>query len=170
MRVSQDTSAQMSLDFVIGMGIFLMAFLFVLIAIPGMFTPFQSNSDELTMTADRVAMTMTETILPVTSPTGELLPNIVDIGKFSTLNAALSGSGNLNERNALGLKTNDRTYNIEVDILYENGTMVVASNNVKAGNENIGQSRRFVYVRDPNSMNGNDVYPGQKAILVVRVW
>jgi hypothetical protein len=170
MRMSQDTDAQMSIDFVIGVGIFLMAFIFVLIAIPGLFTPFQSNSDELTMTADRVATTLTENVLPETAPTGELLPGIVDISKYDDLKGVLSGSGSLAKRDSLGLKTGDRTYNLEVDILYENGTKLSAPDNLQTGGQNIGQSRRFVYVRDPNSANSIDVYPGQKALLVVRVW
>jgi hypothetical protein len=123
MRMSRDTDAQMSIDFIIGMGIFLMAFMFVLIAIPGLFTPFQSNSDELTMTADRVSTTLTENVLPVTSADDEVLPGIVDISKFSDLSDALSNAGtSLAKRDSLGLKTNDRTYDLEVDILYDNGT------------------------------------------------
>jgi hypothetical protein len=169
--MSRDTDAQMSIDFVIGVGIFLMAFIFVLIAIPGLFTPFQSNSDELTMTADRVSTTLTENVLPETSPTGEVLPGILDIDKFTDLSDALSDAGtSLAKRESLGLKTGDRTYNLEVDILYDNGTKLAAPDDAHAAGDNIGQSRRFVFVRDPASTNSTYVYPGQKALLVVRVW
>jgi hypothetical protein len=56
MRPQRKTSrAQTPLDFATGMGLFLLATLFVFVFVPGMFAPFSDTAREETVAADRVA-------------------------------------------------------------------------------------------------------------------
>lgn len=53
-----DESGQLTLDYLVGITIFLLALVFVFQYTTGLFTPFESSSDEVTMIADRVATTV----------------------------------------------------------------------------------------------------------------
>jgi len=170
MKAIKDDGGQMSIDFLIGIMIFLIAFIFLFAAIPSMFTPFQSNSDELTMIADRVAATLVENELCITAGTNESLPSIIDIAKVDLLNDRLSNPA-IEEatRKKLGLDNGNTVYHLQVLLQLDNGTTISIPGNDKPGNQNVGQSRRFVYVRYMNGY-GTAYYPGLKALLVVRVW
>jgi len=171
-RLRKDNSGQMSIDFLVGISIFLLAFLYLIANIPTLFVPFQSNSDELTMAADKVAATLVESELANTTDAGMPLPGIIDYSKFDALNAKIAGDSE-DTRKKLGLGTGSRPYNLEI-VLQEysdssDATNITISDGNKAGNSNVGQSRRFVTVRY-NNRTGIDNFPGIKAVLVVRVW
>lgn len=169
MRVGKDDGGQMSIDFLIGITIFLLAFTFLFAAIPSLFAPFQSNSDELTMTADRAGVVLVENLLVANTSNNMPQPGIIDIDKFNDLNAKLNGPDQVNVRKALGLDAGDCIYKIQVVLQQENGTNLIIPNNDQPGNQNVGQSRRFVFVRYHGTGNPAN-YPGLKAVLTVRVW
>jgi len=169
MGIVNNNYGQISIDFLVGITIFLLAFLYLITSIPTLFIPFQSNSDELTMMADKVAATLVETELANTTEANTPLPGIIDYSKFIDMKNNMStSSGSLETRKSLGLDTGDRVYNLEVILQEYNDstsafTNYTISDGSSAGNSNVGQSRRFVMVR-------NNDFPGTKAIMVVRVW
>jgi hypothetical protein len=182
MRVEKDNSGQMSIDFLLGITIFILAFLFLIMAIPQMFTPFQSNSDELTMIADRVGSTLVENELVSTNAMGEPLPGIVNAAKVNdlrdTLNDPVLGEA---KRNSLGLDYGGaHPYQLQIELEYcdpnQDGSARIPDSekfpNIDPGNQNVGQSRRFVYLRDLGASGTDKIkyYPGVKTIMVVRVW
>lgn len=180
MRVGKDDGGQMSIDFLIGVTIFILAFLFLIMAIPQMFTPFQSNSDELTMIADRVGATLVEKELTATNDGGDLLPGIVDVAKITALNNELdkpNDQDTIGKRKSLGLDNGVSVYHLQVEIMEyrDDGTdilphiMIPQTNSINPGSQNVGQSRRFVYVRDSGA-SGVSRWPGYTSIMVVRVW
>ncbi len=167
MRNEYNCDGQISIDFLVGITIFLVAFLYLITSIPTLFIPFQSNSDELTMMADKVAATLVESELANTTAAGTPLPGIIDYSKFTRLNERINGDS-IGTRKALGLDVGDRVYSLEVILQEYNDstntfTNYTISDGSSAGNSNVGQSRRFVMVR-------NNDFPGTKAIMVVRVW
>ncbi|MCD1294744.1 hypothetical protein CUJ83_06995 [Methanocella sp. CWC-04] len=147
----------------------MIAFIFVFAFIPGMFTPFQSNSDELTMTADRVGMTLVETILAKNN-SGTIMPGIVDLNVFNNLKSGIESPSSPADYNnlmrSLGMDINGKIHNLQIIVEDEDGTEYKINGGITPGNENVGQSKRFVYMRDSNPAN----YPGKMAILTVRVW
>jgi hypothetical protein len=181
MRIRSDSNGQLSIDFLLGVTIFIMAFLFLFIAIPSLFTPFQSNSDELTMIADRIGTLLVESEFAMTSDTGEPMPAIANMSKVEELNDTLNdnspttdGTVELDKRIELGLGNGNSAYHLQVifekcNNTNETITKFAIPNNVDPGNQNVGQSRRFVLLRDPDAA-GNDNYPGIKTVMVVRVW
>jgi hypothetical protein len=169
--IGPDTQAQTSVDFLLGASIFLLAFIFVFAFIPGMFAPFQSNSDELTMTADRIAATLSESIL-VQNGSGTVMPGILNRSCIDSFKAAMNDPvQNEQVRNTLGLNASaSGLYDLEVIIdEQDNPAPIVISHGALPGTTNVGQSKRFVMVRDSGA-TGIDRYPGRMAILTVRVW
>ncbi|WP_449288758.1 DUF7287 family protein [Methanomethylovorans hollandica] len=55
-----DNNGQITVDYLVGITIFLLSLVFVFQYTNGLFTPFESSSDEVTMIADRVATTVVE--------------------------------------------------------------------------------------------------------------
>jgi hypothetical protein len=80
---------------------------------------------------------------------------------------------NQHVRASLGLNMSGNTlYNLEVVIDREgSATPQIINNGETAAGlmGNIGQSKLFVYIRDPSAA-GADNYPGRMAIMTVRVW
>jgi hypothetical protein len=153
----------------IGIGIFLLAFMFVFAFIPGLFVPFVSNSDELTMTADRTAALLVDDILALNDTVG-VHSGILDTIKINYFIDNVTHKYDIIRTN-LGLNmSGDALYSLEVVITYQNGTTFYINDSaekITSMTGNIGQSKRFVFVRDPT--NPND-YPGSMAIMKVRVW
>lgn len=171
--LSVDTRGQLSLDFLIGISVFLLAFIFVFAFIPGLFVPYTSNSDELTMTADRLAMTLVEDVLALKN-SSSVTPCVLDASKIDDLKTAISDPVEYDKiRTSLGLNmSGSALYSLEVIIEEDDGSRIDMINSNEVSETvvgNIGQSKRFVYVRDP-AATGIDNYPGHKAILTVRLW
>lgn len=171
----KDTSAQMGLDFLLGISVFLVAFIFVFAFIPGLFVPFVSNSDELTMTADRASIILTCDILAKSDSDG-IHPSILDARKIAAFDASMSDPvQNRQIRSSMGLNmSGNELYNLEIVFeIQDNPTPYIINSGESAANliGNIGQSKRFVMIRNPDAPIGQaDNYPGRMAIMTVRVW
>jgi hypothetical protein len=167
--IGKDNHGQISIDFLVGFGIFSLAFMFVFAFINGLFVPFVSNSDELTMTADRTAETLIDDVLALNNTNG-VQSGILDASKICYLDHNVTNNYDTIRTN-LGLNRSGNTlYSLEVVITYPNGTTIDIINSgekyaSKTGN--IGQSKRFVFIRDPNRP---DDYPGSMAVMKVRLW
>ena len=183
-QINTNDDAQISLDFLIGITIFMLALLFVLTFIPKMFTPYQSNSDELTMAADKAAAVMVENILiddqHIDSSSGTIVvtnseynPGLITYDKYDQLKDDLSADAvEVKKKLGLGYGKNDYLYDLEIilstpddstDSLFNTP---IYSDSPMSGT-NVGQSKRFVYIVK------NDVgvpFYYYKAILTVRVW
>ena len=151
-----DSKGQTSLDFIAGIGIFLSVFLFVFTFIPGMLTPFQSNSDELTMVADRAGITLVQNVL-IDHPEN---PNIISEVKLNDMISQLNGPGSLDYRkNTLGIDSTARVYSLNVTMVKMSGEDYKAGPECPEGTINLGQSRRVVLTDS-----------GAIGVLVVKVW
>jgi hypothetical protein len=148
-----------------------------------MFVPFQSNSDELTMTADRAGVALVENMLVddrfFDASTGTLIvnhsapmPGIIDDWKFTTLRTQIFLDENTrnNLKKKMGLEYgNGNIYNLQITLTKssdpDNPDKISPDGNPSGSN--VGQSKRFVYIlkEDPAG-----VYTYTMAILTVRVW
>jgi hypothetical protein len=144
----------MSIDFLAGIAIFLIAFLFMLSFIPGILTPFQSSSDELTMTADRMSIELVENLL-VTNGSN---PNVVNQTLVASYMNDLNSGSYDTVRNNLGLNGN-RLYNINVTYSTIKKYTLTGGPAYPVGALNVGQSKRVVI---------NET--GDLGILYVTVW
>ncbi len=75
--------AQITIDYVAGMSIFLLTVAFVFQFMYGLFTPFQSGSDEVTLAADRASTILVERLL-VADRAGAM--SVIDQGKLIYFN------------------------------------------------------------------------------------
>ncbi|WP_292463746.1 hypothetical protein [Methanolobus sp.] len=154
-----DSKGQMTIDYLISIIIFLLAMVFVFSYTSGIFTPFQSNSDEVTLIADRVSIAIVEKRM---SAGDEAVPNLVNETKMKYF--------------FTGLDTN---YQSTIDSLGMNGSYLRYDLNVTAENSsglfyaegkpippqvNVGQTRRIVLCKDENSESTEII------ILSFRVW
>lgn len=153
-----DENGQITLDYLVGITIFLLALVFVFQYTTGLFTPFESSSDEVTMIADRIATTVVEDrISSGDSRTCNIVSSSLLNDFFTQLNSSYSST-----QDSLGLNGTFFLYDLNISL--ENGTKVIScagKNLPEAGN--IGQTKRVVLVEDSY---GNT----QNAILSFRVW
>ena len=141
-----DSKGQMTIDYLISIVIFLLAMVFVFSYTSGIFTPFQSNSDEVTLIADRVSIAIVEKRM---SAGDEAVPNLVNETKMKHFFTEL-----------------DTNYQSTIDSLGMNGSYLRYDLNVTAENSsgpfyaegkpippqvNVGQTRRIVLCKDENS-------------------
>ncbi|MCX9083885.1 MAG: hypothetical protein OIN87_03685 [Candidatus Methanoperedens sp.] len=161
-----DIKGQMSLDYVIGVSIFILAFFFLLSVLSNLLLPFQFNSDETRSMADRISTVLVETSNGVAI--GDTSPNIVDKDKIIQLNSDLNNNVTYeSRRDQLGLLTSTLKYNINVSLLCLNNTLypdpvnpILLGGAIPDGSSNMGQSVRIVYLPQDS----------KKLILVVKVW
>jgi len=157
--------AQITIDYIAGMGIFLLAVFFVFQFVYGLFTPFQSSSNEITLAADRAAATLVEQLLRA-GGSGEL--NVVDQGKlYYFINTRLNYFDEASYNSALlelGLFSNEAVFDLNVSVAYTNGTLMNQNGPTPADNTDIGQTRRLVLL--VNSSTGYN----ETAIISVKVW
>lgn len=195
-RIKNNNEGQTSLDFLIGITLFLLVFIFVFAFIPRMFVPFQTNSDELTMAADRAALTLVENILiddthfesgesPSVYP-GAKNPGIISKDKYQLLIADLNpaspnyistkqkiGLGYQKSYGASAAMPSEIYYNIAIEFKTQDGITPesVGLNPIAfdlyGTSDNVGQSKRFIFVED-DSVAGNIGYT--MAIMIVKVW
>lgn len=140
MKPVSDTSGQTSLDFIAGIAIFITAFLFVFTFIPGMLTPFQSDSDALTMTADRVGISLVDNRLTVSSTAH----NVITIGNLNELRDKLNGPDYRATCESLGLNSTYRLYDLNITYTDMNGNHVECGPSFPQNYTNLGQSKRVV--------------------------
>ena len=163
----KDTYGQISLDFISGIVIFMVTFLFLFQTLTSLFVPFQSNSDELKSMSDRVAMTLAESTSGLAnSPTDN---NIISLKRAKELNYRMNTTTLYGElREDLGLSSETVLYNLNVSLyeldksMYRDSANNVVLNNgpVLPQNVNVAQTVRVVYVEQDDEF----------ALLYVRVW
>ncbi len=154
-------SAQVTIDYITGIGIFLLAVIFVFQFVYGLFVPFQSDSDKATLVADRAGTVLVERLLHA-DKASEL--NVIDEGKLSNFYAKL----NNNETDVLkeiGLFSSQTVFDLNISVVnITSNSLMNQSGPSLPDNTDIGQTKRLVLI--VNSTNGNQTY----AIMSVRVW
>ncbi|WP_135613002.1 hypothetical protein [Methanococcoides sp. AM1] len=159
-NLRRDTEGQVTIDYLIGITIFIVALFFIFQYSAGLFTPFQSNSDEVTLVADRVATSITEKEISA----GNInTPNLIDGNKTVEYFDQLSTDiGYKDEVGELGLRGDYHRY--ELNVTLENSTEVRMAGKALPFSNNIGQTKRIVLIED------SDTGETETAILSVRVW
>jgi hypothetical protein len=154
-------SAQITIDYIAGIGIFLLSVVFVFQFVYGLFIPFQSGSDKVTLAADRASTMLVERMLAADKP-GAM--NAIDEGKLSNFYIKL----NNNETDVLkeiGLFSNQTIFDLNISVVnLTSNSLINHSGPALPDNTDIGQTKRMVLI--VNSTNGNQTY----AIFSVRVW
>lgn len=159
--------AQITIDYIAGIGIFLLAAFFVFQFIYGLFIPFQSGSNEVTLAADRTGTVLVERSLHA-DKSGEL--NVIDQGKlYYFTNNKLNYSNQSNYTNALselGLIGNEIFFDLNISVanLTNLNNPMYQSGPTLPDNTDIGQTKRFVLI-----VNYSSGY-NETAIFSVRVW
>jgi hypothetical protein len=148
-----DTCGQISLDFISGIVIFMVTFLFLFQTLTSLFVPFQSSSDEIKSMSDRAAITLAESTSGLAnSPTDN---NIISLKKADELNYRMNTTTRYNNlREDLGLSSETTLYNLNISLydldktLYRDSSLNVVLNNgpVLPQNTNVAQTVRVVYV------------------------
>lgn len=198
-RISRNNEGQTSLDFLIGITLFLLVFIFVFAFIPKMFTPFQTDSDELTMTADRVAMALVENLLiedqhvddhsgQPPAYTGADNPGIINGQKCTSLKDRLTNPASpdynpVNVKKALGLgyfksygknaaSPDDQLYKIQIELRKVQSDGTVVSEMISPDGEPVGSNvgQSKRFVYVHDPMNLDPDQAYTMSILIVRVW
>lgn len=153
-----DESGQITLDYLVGITIFLLALVFVFQYTTGLFTPFESSSDEVTMIADRAATTVVEDRISAgDAQTSNMVKRNLMDDFFSQLNTSYSST-----QDSLGLNGTFFLYDLNVSL--ENSTKLLSCAGKPLPDAgNIGQTKRIVLIEESD---GNT----QTAILSFRVW
>nr|WP_321497161.1 hypothetical protein [uncultured Methanolobus sp.] len=154
-----DNNGQITIDYLIGIIIFLFAVLFIFNYTSGIFAPFHSNSDEITLIADRTSTALVEKIL---SEGDETVPNLLNKAKVETFFIELDTNYEPTVDH-LGLTGSYLRYDFNVTL--ENNTALtnVAGKVIPPG-VNVGQTKRIVLIK-------NDATGGtETAIMSFRVW
>jgi hypothetical protein len=164
-------SAQVSLDFIIGMSTFIVAIFFIYSILNSLFIPFQSTSDESKAMADRVSTVLVES--PNTAnglANSASNPNILDKSNIVQLNNDLSDSNSItyqDKTNNLGLNTSNVRYKLNVSLRYFNFSIypnesspLLLAGEISDEYASTAQTLRFVYISADS----------QRLILLVKVW
>lgn len=163
----KNDSAQITIDYIAGIGIFLLAVMFVFQFVFSLFVPFQSGADKVTLAADRASMVMVERLLHA-DKTGGL--NIIDQGKLYYFNnTRLNYSDQNNYTSALreiGLFSNQSVFDLNMSVanLTNPDKPMNQSGPALPDNTDVSQTNRLVLII--NSSTGYN----QTAIISVRVW
>jgi hypothetical protein len=160
-----NSSAQMTIDYITGMSIFLLAVAFVFQFMYGLFTPFQSNSDEITLASDRASTILVDRLLAADGSVGS---SVVDQGKLYYFNnTKLNQSNKTIYRNTLGelgLNSSEIIFEMNLSVARLNGNIMNSSGPVAPENIGVGQTRRLVLI--VNSSTGYN----ESAFISVKVW
>ncbi len=152
-------SAQITLDYIAGIGIFLLAVFFVFQFVYGLFIPFQSGSDKATLAADRAATVLVEQMLHADSSG----LNVINQSKLYSFNA-----NDPNTLSSLGLSSAQTVFDLNISVTNLTDvnclTPIYQSGPTLPDNTDVGQTKRLVLII--NSSSGYN----QNATLSVRVW
>ncbi|SFM66922.1 DUF7287 family protein [Methanolobus profundi] len=154
-----DSKGQITIDYLISVTIFLFAVAFVFNYTSGIFTPFISNSDEVTLVADRVSTVLVE--MTLTEGDGNV-PNMVNSSKVDTFLTDLNNSYETTIDD-LGMTGSYVRYDLNVTLENETGIIRMAGKEMPSG-VNIGQTKRIVLLRYTDTGNR------ETAIMSFRVW
>jgi hypothetical protein len=165
-KVKED-SAQINIDYLAGVSIFLLAVAFVFQFVNGLFIPFQSGSDGVTLAANSAGTILVERML-VANGSGTI--NVIDQGKLNNfINSQLNQSNYIAYHNTLlelGLFSNDTVLDVNVSVTnltYPDNPMSQNGPELPQ-NVDIGQNKRLILI--VNSSSGVN----ENAIISVRVW
>ena len=164
---SKNDRAQVNIDYIAGIGIFLLSVFFVFQFIYSIFTPFQSSSDQVTLATDRAGTVLVERMLHA-DKSSEL--NVIDQGKLYYFNNTRLNYSNLTNYNAtlqeIGLFSNESAFNMNITVanLTSINKPMNQSGPALTGTADIGQIKRLVLI--VNSSTGYN----ETALLSVRVW
>jgi len=161
-----DDKGQVSIDYIIGISIFIMTFFFLYNILTSLFLPFQSNSDEIKAIADRVGTVLVESSGSNGLAIGASSPNILDKTKVTQLNNNLNNSYD-DRQDKLGLTTSVMKYNLNVSLRYLNNSLYPNSTNplllggpARGDYTNVAQTIRLIYLEQDS----------KRLQLVVEVW
>lgn len=185
MRLVKDARAQISLDFMSGISLFIVAFIFIALFVPSIFVPFKSDTVDLNSVAYRTSVILTEDPgwfsddvnnrrginweenVPDMSRIGLAVdkdyPNVLDREKIATFNDnALIDDETL--VNSLGLfrtiNGNDISYghNIMIETL-EDGTIIATRGDVAPESGDVASIKRVVLTHTSNEfdLDGDDL-------------
>jgi hypothetical protein len=160
-----NSCAQISLDFISGIVIFSIAFLFLIQSITGLFTPFQSESEDVHFLANRVAAFLVED--PRALAVSSQNPGLISLEKAKELNSSLSNSYE-NKIKELGLVTANRNYDLYLELRFLNDSLYRDASSqavLQAGRalpdlSTAAQVKRLVLASESNKI----------LILSVKVW
>jgi hypothetical protein len=155
-----DEKGQITIDYLISITIFLFTVVFVFNYTSGIFTPFQSNSDEVTLIADRVSTTLIENRLSLGD---ESTPNLVSKREVDNFFTELNGTNYNDIIDSLGMNGSYLRYDLNVTL--ENSTAVIDSaGEVIPVGVNVGQTKRIILLKDESSGNTETL------VMSFRVW
>lgn len=157
---------QVSIDYIIGITLFIVAFLFMYNLLTSLLLPFQFNAGEVVPMAERASTVLAESSSGLAI--SESNPNVIDKDKVKQLNSDLNTSSLYDTTLIkLGLSTTNINYNINVSLRYINNTLYPnpVSPILKAGatpdeSSNVGKITRVVYLSQDS----------QILLLDVKVW
>ncbi len=159
-KYNSNEKGQMTIDYLISITIFLFAIFFVFQYISGLFTPFESNSDEVTLMADRVSTLVVENIMGAGDAA---VPNLVISTEVNTffmlLDADYGGT-----RSSLGLYGTYVEYDVNITLENESAGIISSAGAVLPSVGNVGQTKRIVLFMDA------DTGITENRIVSVRVW
>ncbi|PWB54168.1 MAG: hypothetical protein C3F06_04720 [Candidatus Methanoperedenaceae archaeon] len=155
-----------SIDYIVGISIFIISIFFLFNVLTSMFIPFESTSDELKAMSNRISTTLVES--PSGLITNALNPNIIDPAKVSELNESLNDQSKFDSKMAeLGLYSGEKKYKLNISLNYINGDVYkIGSNPMLLGGSlpdeytNVAKTSRIVYLPSDSRM----------LMLEVKVW
>jgi hypothetical protein len=166
-----DDTGQISIDYIVGVSIFIITFFFIYSILDSLFLPLQFNSDEVQPMAERVSSNLVESTTNLLSEDSSI-PNIINQTKAEDLNSSLSDPQTYDDKlSELGLNTTHLKYNLNVSLRYFNDTLYPNASKPKLNGGSIpdestrvGQIVRFVCLpqEPPDDC--------KRLKLVVRVW
>jgi len=163
----RNDNAQINVDYLAGIGIFLLSVFFVFQFINNIFIPFQSSSDQATLAADRASTIIIERLLHM-DKAAQL--NVIEQGKlYAFNNTKLNYSNTIaydNTLNEIGLISHETSFDLNMTVSYTTNLLNIVNQSGPAlpDNKDIGQTKRLVLIL--NSSTGFN----ETAILSVRVW
>ena len=159
-KYNTNEKGQMTIDYLISITIFLFAIFFVFQYISGLFTPFESNSDEVTLMADRVSTLVVENIMTAGDAA---VPNLVISTKTDAFFIQLDEYYE-DTRSSLGLDGTYVDYDVNVTMGNYSSDIINSSGAVLPSVGNVGQTKRIVLFMD------TDTGVTENRIVSVRVW
>ena len=150
----------MTIDYLISITIFLFAIFFVFQYISGLFTPFESNSDEVTLVADRLSTLVVENIM---SAGDAAVPNLVTSTEVNTFFTLLDADYE-DTRSSMGLDGTYVDYDVNVTMENESSGIISSAGAVLPSVGNVGQTKRIVLFMDA------DTGVTENRIVSIRVW
>ncbi|WMW21548.1 hypothetical protein RE476_09125 [Methanolobus mangrovi] len=154
-----DSKGQITIDYLISITVFMFAVIFVFNYTTGIFTPFHSNSDEVTLVADRTSTVLVEKVL---NEGDETVPNMVNSAKVDDFFEDLDDNYE-NTVYQLGLEGSYLRYDLNVTLENETGMINMTGKTIPSG-VNVGQTKRIVLLKDAGTGST------EVAIMSFRVW